>query len=255
MDKGEAGAVRLHVIGASGTFPTPGRPAAGYLIEQGATRVWCDAGPGTFMGLPVDPDLVDAVVLSHQHPDHCADIFAAFHAWTYRPDPRRGVPLYAPEAVLERISEFLEKGPGSELYETFELHPVWTGDVVRFGEMEVTFQEMDHSVPTVGMRWMASSRSLFYTADTGPGGSWRKAAQGVDVMLSEASLQGERQDSDFLQHLTATEAGAIAREVGAQRLVLTHIPPYFDPARSVHEAEVAFDRPVVLAVPGAAFDV
>jgi ribonuclease BN (tRNA processing enzyme) len=243
------------VIGSSGTFPTPGRPAAGYLISQGDTRVWCDAGPGTFMGLPVDPDLVDAVVLSHQHPDHCADVFAAFHAWTYRPEPRRGVPLYAPEESLEKIALFLDKAPGSELYETFDFHPVWTGDTVRFGEIEVTFHETDHPVPTVGSRWTANSRSLFYTADTGPGGSWREAAHGVDVLLSEASLQGPRLESDFLQHLTSSEAGAIAREVEADRLVLTHIPPYFDPARSIHEAEVAFDRPVALAVPGVAFDV
>lgn len=255
MDQREAGAVRVHVIGSSGTFPTPGRPAAGYLFEQDEMRVWCDAGPGTFMALPVEPDLVDAVVLSHQHPDHCADIFAAFHAWTYRPEPRRGVPLYAPEELLEKVSGFLGKGPGSELYQTFEFCPVSPGDRVRFGGMEVTFCEMDHPVPTLGSRWESNNRSLFYTADTGPGGSWRESARGVDVLLSEASLQGERQDSDFLQHLTAAEAGAIAREVGAQRLMLTHIPPYLDPARSVHEAEVAFDRPVGLAVPGTCFDV
>ncbi len=247
--------MRVHVIGSSGTFPVPGRPAAGYLFEQGGTRVWCDAGPGTFMALPVDTDLVDAIVLSHQHPDHCSDVFAAFHAWTYRPEPRVGVPLYAPEAVLDKIALFLDKGPDSELYQTFEFRPIRTGDTVRFGSMAVTFQEMDHPVPTLGSRWEADSRSLFYTADTGPRGSWQEAARGVNVLLSEASLQGDRRESDFLQHLTAGEAGMIAREVEADRLVLTHIPPYFDPARSVYEAEVTFDRPVALAVPGTSFDV
>lgn len=247
--------MRVDVVGSSGTYPVPGRPASGYLITQGSTRVWCDAGPGSFMALPIDSDMVDAVVLSHQHPDHCADVFAAFHAWQYRPSPRKGVRLFAPQAVWDRISEFLEKGQGSDLYEVFEFQPVWTGDRAEIGDLEVRFTEMDHSVPTVGSRWEANNRTLFYTGDTGPAGDWRELAEGVDVMLSEASYQGEKEASAYSHHLTAGEAGAIAREVGAKRLVLTHIPPYLDPAKSLHEAEVAFDRPVTLATPGAHFDV
>jgi ribonuclease BN (tRNA processing enzyme) len=73
-------------------------------------------------------------------------------------------------------------------------------------------------------------------------------------MLSEAAYQ-ERGETDYPHHLTATEAGRIAREVGARRLVLTHIPPYLDVSRSIHEAELAFDRPVALAMPGVTFDV
>lgn len=247
--------MRLHVVGSSGTFPARGRPGPGYVIEQGATRVWCDAGPGTFTSLPVDADMIDAVVVSHQHPDHCSDLATAFHAWTYRPDPRTAVPLYAPQSVWDRIALFLEKGPGSVLYETFDFHPVWSGDEVSLGDLHVSFVEMDHSVPTVGSRWEANNRTLFYTADTGPGGTWREAARGVSVMLSEASFQGSSDEKVVEHHLTAGEAGAIAREVGAESLVLTHVPPYLDPARSIHEAEVVFDRPVALATPATSFDI
>ena len=91
--------MKLSVIGASGTFPTPGHPASGYLITQGHTRVWCDAGPGTFVNLPVDPDLIDAVFLSHEHPDHCLDLLTAYHAFRYRPEPRLGIPVYAPQST------------------------------------------------------------------------------------------------------------------------------------------------------------
>ena len=96
---------------------------------------------------------------------------------------------------------------------------------------------------------------MFFTGDTGPGGTWRDAAEGVDVMLSEASFQGPSEDKRVEYHLTAGEAGSIAREVGAKRLVLTHIPPYLDAAKSIHEAEMAFDRPVTLATPGTQIDV
>ena len=242
-------------MGSSGTFPVRGRPASGYLIEQDSTRVWCDAGPGTFTELPVDPDLVDAVVISHQHPDHCSDLLTAFHAWTYRPGPRVGVPLYAPQAVWDRVKSFLDKAIDSHLETTFDFRPVWTGDEVNIGPLSVSFVEADHSVPTVASRWEANNRSLFFTGDTGPAGGWVDLAHGVNLMLSEAAFQGATEDKVYPHHLTAAEAGQIARDVGAKKLVLTHIPPYLDVARSIHEAEQTFDRPVVLATPGANFDV
>lgn len=242
--------MRLSIVGSSGTFPAHGRPASGYLIEQGATRVWCDAGPGTFMSLPVDPDLIDAVVISHQHPDHCSDLTAAFHAWTYRPEPRAPVPLFAPQVVWDRLVGYLEQEPTC-----FDFTPVWTGDEVQLGDLSVSFVEMDHSVPTVGSRWDGNGRTLFFTGDTGPAGKWPEYATGVDLLLSEASYQEANKNPDYPHHLSAAEAGEIARQVGAKHLALTHIPPYLDPSVSVTEAETAFDRPVRLAVPGTGFDV
>ncbi|MCI0545460.1 MAG: MBL fold metallo-hydrolase [Actinobacteria bacterium] len=247
--------MRVHVIGSSGTFPAPGRPAAGFLIEHRGTRVWCDAGPGTFVALPVDPDLVDAVVISHQHADHCSDILTAFHAWTYRPQPREGIPILAPESVWDRVCGFVDKGQEPVIDRTFSFRPVADGDTARFGDLEVSFTGMNHSVPAVGSRWEADDRTLFYTGDTGPGGAWREAARDVDVMLSEASYQESTKDPGYPMHLSAAEAGLIAREMGVHRLVLTHIPPYLDVSQSIHEAEQTFDRPVSAAVPGANFDV
>ncbi len=133
LGDGAAGAMKVHVIGSSGTFPVPGRPASGYLIEQGTTRVWCDAGPDTYTRLPVAPDLIDAIVISHQHPDHCSDLLTAFHAWRYRPEPRLGVPVYGPQSVWDRVSSFLDSGQGSHLGHCFEFHPVEHGTEIELG--------------------------------------------------------------------------------------------------------------------------
>jgi len=247
--------VRVDVIGSSGTYPAAGRPTAGFLITHRSTRVWSEAGAGVFTRIPIDPDLVDAVVVSHQHPDHCSDLITALHGWGYRPNPRWGVPLYAPQAVWDRVTAFFDKEPGAELYEVFDFRPVVGGDEAEIGEISVSFVEMDHPVPTVGSRWTAGGHSLFYTADTGPGGDWASRAEGAHLMLSEATRQGDAGDKEHPHHLTASEAGRIAREAQVKRLALTHIPPHLDPARSVHEAELAFDRPVRLAAPGACFDV
>ncbi len=242
--------MRVDVLGASGTFPGPGHPAAGFLVTHQSARVICDLGPGTFAALPIDPDLVDAVVISHGHPDHCSDLLAMVHARTYRPQPPDPIPVYAPQMVWDRISDFLGEEPGC-----FRFVPTNDGDQISVGPIAVSFSAMDHSVPTVGSRWEATGRTMFYTGDTGAAGSWRERARGVDVMICEASYQDATDDPGYPQHLTARRAGEIAREVEVGSLVLTHIPPYLDKRVSIAEAEESFGKAVQLAVPGAWFSV
>ena len=238
-------------MGSSGTYPVPGRPASGYLIEHESTRIWCDAGPGTFLALPIDHDLIDAIVLSHEHPDHCLDLLTAFHAFRYCDHPRSHVPVYCPSSVSDKLLRFVDDHQDGGMAETFSFNAVDDGDVVVIGGIEISFKRSDHSVPTVATRWQTNGRVLAFSADTGPMGDWMGTAEGADLFLCEASYQGDAGHSDYPYHLTAVQAGHIARDVGAKHLMLTHIPPHLEPSRSVSEAEVSYDRPVELAVPGA----
>lgn len=241
--------MRLTVLGSAGTYPVAGRPGSGYLIEEGETRVWCDAGPGTMVGLGVDLDLIDAVMVSHEHPDHCLDVIAASHVLAFGPRPRFGMPLYGPRRAIEKLVGFVN---GGRVEEVFELRPLEDGDTVEIGRIRLEVATTDHSVPTLASRWESEHRSLFFSADTGPAGDWMRLARDVDLFLCEATYQGAPGVEEYPHHLTAGEAARIAREMGTRRLMLTHIPPHKDPARSVAEAEAVFDRPVSLAVPGAA---
>jgi ribonuclease BN (tRNA processing enzyme) len=93
-------------------------------------------------------------------------------------------------------------------------------------------------------------RSLAYSGDTGPGGDLVEIAQGTDLLLCEATGQGEQADYGYPYHLVAAEAGRAAREAGARRLVVTHLAPTLDPVASVREAAAAFGGPVEWAAPG-----
>jgi ribonuclease BN (tRNA processing enzyme) len=249
--------VRLTVLGSSGSYPAAGRPGSGYLLEQRGTRVWCDAGPGTFDALArtIDIDLVDAIVVSHRHADHCADLLAALHAWAYRPEPRLGVPLYAPISVFEALEAFLDADAGHDLHRVFDFHPVGDGSRADIGELDVRFVITDHSVPNVASRFSDGSRVFAFTGDTGPEGSWHPIVEGAHLLLCEATYQESDEEPEYPHHLTAAEAGRIAREGGVRELMITHIPPNLDPDRSVGEAERTFDRPVAIAVPGASHKV
>jgi ribonuclease BN (tRNA processing enzyme) len=246
--------MRLTILGSSGTYPAPSNPGSGYLIEAGRTRVWCEAGPGTFAALnrQLDLDFLDAVVVSHRHPDHCMDLLMAYHAFAYGPMPRRGIPLYAPDEVFDAFLSFLGQGWDGRFARVFDLHTVSDGKQITVGDLQVSFAAADHTVPTVASRWTDGSRAFAYSADTGPNGDWPRLVQDTHLFLSEASLGASPYQRAVPHHLTADQAGQIARDRGTRKMMLTHIPPHIDAVAAVAEAEASFDRPVALAVPGAA---
>jgi ribonuclease BN (tRNA processing enzyme) len=203
----------------------------------------------------ITPDQLDAVILSHRHPDHCADFLALYHALAYGPFDCRQLPVYAAPGVAERIAEFLGAGEGHVLFDTFDFHEVGAENHVIVGKMELRFAVTAHSVPTVATRFEGGGRSLAYSADTGPGGGFPRLCNGVNVVLAEASLPGTRNDHEFAHHLTASEAGEIARDAGAGKLILTHLRPELDHGRSHDDAGRAFGGPVAIASPGDVYEI
>jgi ribonuclease BN (tRNA processing enzyme) len=244
----------LHVLGSAGSWPASGLPSSGYVVADGSTRVVMDLGFGTMVRLD-DPLDVDAVVMSHRHPDHCADVLALFQLWGHGPDRRSGVPLIGPQSTIDALAAFVDAGPGHRFWEVFAPQPVVHGDTRTIGTLSFDFVDVDHSAPTVGMRVESASRSLFYTGDTGLAGEWWTAVDQSDTVLAEASWQGDGDGGDYTQHLTAAQAGAIAASLGAERLILAHLKPGLDPVRSVAEAHKTFPGTVLHADPGLTIEV
>ncbi len=244
--------MQLDVLGSSGTYPAPDRPASGYLVSHLSTRVLCDVGFGVFAELTrrIDPDQLDAVVLSHRHPDHCADFLALHHAFAYGPYEVVGLPVYTAPGVAEHIACFLGAGEGHVLFRTFDFHEVGQENHVGVGAMELRFAVTAHSVPTVATRFEAGGRSLVYSADTGPGGGFPGLCNGASVVVAEASIPGDRDESQIPNHLTAAEAGEIAQRAGAGALILTHLRPTLDRDAAVAAARTAFAGQVAVASPG-----
>lgn len=245
--------MRLNVLGSSGTWPAPGRPCSGYVVSEAGTRLLLDAGTGVFAALSrlMDPAALDAVVVSHVHPDHCVDVFPLYHYLQWGPGAPVTIPLYVPAGAAEHLAAFARADePDHPFFSTFDLRTVAPGDEAAVGPLRLRFGAAVHPVPTVATRVEGEHRSLAYTADTGPGDELAELAAGADVLLAEATFQGSGLEETRGLHMTAGEAGALGRAAGAGRLILTHLPPTLDPVTSIEEAEAAFGRPVSVAVPG-----
>jgi len=211
-----------------------------------------DAGPGTVAALQEAGEAarLSALVVTHAHPDHCSDVFSLFNLLRLGPEPRSGLPVLGPEGLAAGLARFLGAGEDHAFYEVFDWRAVGGGDRVSMGEVELTFGLAHHQVPTLVVSCRAEGRRVVYSGDTGPGGDLAAMAAGADLLLCEATFQGEPGATGFPYHLSAAGAGALAKEAAVGRLVLTHLSPRLDPDRSVSEAAVAFGGPVDWAAPG-----
>jgi len=238
------------VLGTSGSYAGPGDACSGYLLRHGGTAVWLDAGPGTLANLQRHVELseVDAVVLTHVHADHWTDVNGFYVAckWYER---REGVPVYSPAEVRDLAARF-----HPELGPTLDWQVVTAADVVEVGEITLGFARTDHGPETLAVRADAGGRSLVYTADTGSAWALTELGSGIDLALCEATLDAGR-PATGAKHLTARQAGRLAKEAGAARLLLTHLPPGLDPEESRAEAAAAFPGPVEVAATNAKYEV
>lgn len=247
---------RLTPLGTSAAYPTFGNPATGFLLACGGRHLQMDLGTGTFAAL--EPHLhfadLDAVVITHTHADHCLDFYPLYYARRFhQARDLAPLPLWAPPGSCEILAPIARADDAEEadkLARVFRFHdaePGGTGSVAGF---DLAFTATDHPVPTVAVRVEAGERTLVFTADTGPGVDLTDFARGADLLLAEATYQDAAQGPPT--HLTARQAGELARRAGVGRLLLTHVWPTFDLDISLAEArEGAGDGVAVgLARPG-----
>jgi ribonuclease BN (tRNA processing enzyme) len=110
-----------------------------------------------------------------------------------------------------------------------------------------------HPVEAYGLRVTAGDSSVAYTGDTAPCEALDRLAAGVDLLLAEASFR-DGDDNPAEIHLTGTDGGALAARAGVGRLVITHVPPWFEKAGMLAEAQAVWDGPVELARAGATYE-
>ncbi len=242
----------ITVLGCSGTYAASGGACSGYLVTGGGVRVWLDCGPGTLANLQAHVDIgdLDAVVVSHSHPDHWTELPVFRNAVKYGLE-REGVPVYGTAETYER----LEAALGEAVAPTFVWTTIDAASRVEIGGLVFTFARTDHPVETLAVRVEepATRSSLGYSADTGPGWSFAALGAPLDLAMCEATLTDEFEGKS--PHLTGRQAGAMARAAGVRRLVVTHFWPTSDPPLHQADAEAGFGRPVELAVLHARFEV
>lgn len=240
--------MRVTVLGAAASHAAGGQACAGHLVQAGDASVLFDCGNGVLANAyrVIDPLALDAVFVSHNHPDHYVDLYSMQAMLRYAPDgPRAPMRLFMPGDLFERMQHLLSERGAMEFREAFEVVALRDGEPVHIGPLTVTPHLVEHTDPTFALVADADGARLAYTADTGCCDAVREAVRGADLVLAEATLPERYAGAS--PHLTARQAGEMAREAGAGALVLVHVWPTNDRVQVEQEASEAFGAPVRIA--------
>jgi ribonuclease BN (tRNA processing enzyme) len=223
--------MQLTVCGSSPAWADPGGACSGYLVREASTTLLIDCGNGALAKATevCDPGEIEAVLLTHMHGDHVADLLCLAYAVSWNGPPRDRATVWGPEempATLRALAAASGADPGifARAFDlrTYEVEPLatWPPRFTRIsrGALELSLVSVPHSAPTVAVDVRGEAGARFtLSADCGPNEQLPALARRTPLLLCEATLP---QASDT--HLCGAAAGSIATAAAAERLLLTH---------------------------------
>ena len=236
----------LTVLGCDGSYAGPGGAASGYLVRSAGATIWLDAGPGTFARLQevCFPGSLDAVVLTHEHPDHWTDL-ESLAVWAQLQRAAEPFLVFAPPGLRERSYAAQHRGLDWRVAEA--------GSTIDVHDVRCSFAVTDHGPTTLAVKIEKlaadpGDKPMAFSADTGPEWSVEELGAGIGLFLCEATYEKDREGE--LRHLSGRQAGIMAHAADVGELVVTHRWPTVDAEPLALEAAEAFGRAIYQAAPG-----
>lgn len=236
--------MKLTIIGFWGGYPKKNEASSGYLLEHNGYHLLLDCGSGVLSKLQnaIQPEELDAVILSHYHPDHNADIGVLQHARLIRRflgKQMQNLPVYGHPFTEQEFIRLTYK----DITKGIAINPAET---LVAGPFQISFLKTDHPVPCYAIRVEADGKALVYTGD----GSYKEEladfSKQADLLLCECNFYGN-QNGREAGHMTSFEAGELAAKAGAKQLCLTHLPHYGDIHELIREASSRYSGKIKLA--------
>ena len=246
----DGGTLRLDVLGAGPAYTDRvGATGAAYLVRAGSTAVLLDLGQGSFprLAATLEPSTLDAVVVSHLHPDHFIDLVALRHylVWQFR--PARRVRVIAP-AGLDRRLDALHDTPGFSAA-GLDVEAVGPG-IIAIGDLAVEAARVTHTRDSHAYRVASGAGpGLVYSGDCGRASDLEALLRPGDTLLSEVSF-GPGPVPPGVAHLDGPAVGELGARAHVGRILLTHLQMGFDPEETLATVRARYDGPVEFVDPG-----
>lgn len=247
--------IKLTVLGSGSYQPELNRHSAAHLIQIGRQNIVFDFGRGALdqlMKLGINYYDIDAIFISHTHPDHFSELGSFLHISLAEPGKgkfrKKEMTIYGP-AGFKKIMEYFYRAFDLRSFKPkyrVKIREMKPGHAIKEKDCRVTAYPVVHSqrIKSVAYRLTDGRKIFAYSGDSADCPGLRKAVKNADLALIETS----HPDSLPWMHLTAPEAGKIAQETGVKKLVLTHASPYYWQKFDLRkEAKKYFKGPVLLA--------
>lgn len=244
--------MELIILGSSASYALPGEATASYLVKHNGQSICLDIGSGSLSHFFnwQDPANIEALILSHLHMDHVADIYP-LRLYLNFDRPEKKLDVYAPEGAAEKLASVLSP-KGDKIFQKVLRFKTITENTIKIGNFKLTFAKMVHDIPSFAVKVEAGSKSLVYSSDTTYNEKLVELAKGADLFLTEATLNIPVEGID---HMTAAEAGELAAKAKVKRLVLTHIWPTYKDEQAIIDAAKHFSGNIDMAVAGKIYEI
>ena len=238
--------MKLTALGVWGGYPTRDAGTTSYLLQsEEGFNLLLDAGSRAVTELEheLSPNDLDAIILSHYHEDHIADLGALRQYRQLQTVKPEILPIYGHQENEYEFSKLsLENVSEGIAYD------VENGTSV--GPFDIQFLKTVHPVICYAMRIVerATGQVLVYTGDTGYFTELVDFSKDADILLADVYFFKDKAKRP--NHLSSVEAGEIAAQANVKKLILTHLPQVGDLQVLREEAqEAAGNIPVDLAQP------
>lgn len=246
--------MELVILGAGPAYTDRwGARGSSYLVRQGDSVIVLDLGQGTFPALAaeIEPSRVEAVAISHLHPDHFVDLVPLRHYLRWEFEPPRRVRVLAP-AGLEARLDALHDEPG------FSAAALGIEDLVAgigsVGPFTIETARVTHTRDSHAFRISApGSAALVYSGDCGRASDLDSLLAPGDVLLAEISF-GAGPVPAGASHLDAPAVVGLVQRRQPSRVLLTHIQIGHDRGAALAAVEADTDLPARFVAPGDRFD-
>ena len=239
--------MKITIVGHWGAYPEKNEATSCYLIEDNDYKLLIDCGSGALSHLQqyICLEELDAVLLSHYHHDHVADIGSLQYCRQIAMNlnkTKQPLQIYGHAYEQQEFAK-LDKPPYVKSYLYNEQSQL------EIGPFNVTFQKTDHKQTCFAMRIEAGGKTLTYSADSSYKDEIITFAKDSDLFICEASFY-KGQDAKPYGHMNSIEAAMIAQKANVKQLILTHLPHFGLHQQLVEEAKTVFRGEIRLAEKG-----
>ncbi len=202
---------------------TQKRRTAGIRIQYQKTNIHLDPGPGALihsLNAKLNPQKINAILISHSHPDHYNDAEILIEAMTHGTTRKRGT-LAAAHSVLQgnehaepSISKYHQQMPE----QVIDAKP---GITFNIDQLHTSTTQAKHTDPdAVGFRIKTPTLGdIAYTSDTEYFQDLSKAYAGTRILILCVLRPS---GNPWKGHLTTDDATRIINETKPELAVLTH---------------------------------
>ncbi len=241
MVKKRRSQMKLKILGSVSPYPTLDCNCIGYLIHNSDSKILLDCGSGIARLLKFPDDLENlTIIISHLHKDHYSDLSSiAYASFVYHNIGllKNKVKVYIPDdRKLEDYNYLMNYG--NENYMDFYVYS--DNDIINIKDINISFFKTTHQIKTYAINITKENYKISYSADTGYNEKIIEFFKDSDLLICESSFLKYQKSGN--NHLSASEAGLLAKKSNVHKLILSHLWPEIDKIDYLKEAKEVFSN-------------